>query len=209
MDAAAASSGPAGADGGGRDAAGAGAAGAAAAVRPRSRHGACVCACVSPPPFSPFCSGQRPLDFTFSPPSPPSFSSSSSSLPPQTADIRRSEMAKLHRRKQSHGVVSLDDGTYDVSRPTTKSTVLVSAIDRNRPMQCNHPTHPTPTHSPSPPCNPTVLRSGHAAALPPDGALHGALGEIQLPHLPVSLALCVCVSAAAVPCPLASCLQAM
>lgn len=33
---------------------------------------------------------------------------------PQTADAKQSEMAKVHRRKQSHGVVPLDDGTYDV-----------------------------------------------------------------------------------------------
>lgn len=36
------------------------------------------------------------------------------SFPPQTADAKQSEMAKVHRRKQSHGVVPLDDGTYDV-----------------------------------------------------------------------------------------------
>jgi len=32
----------------------------------------------------------------------------------QTADARLAEMAKLHRRKQSHGVVPVDDGTFDV-----------------------------------------------------------------------------------------------
>lgn len=33
----------------------------------------------------------------------------------QTADIRHKEMAKMHKRKQSHGVLPLDDGNYDVS----------------------------------------------------------------------------------------------
>lgn len=126
------------------------------------------------------------------------------SFPPQTADAKQSEMAKVHRRKQSHGVVPLDDGTYDVRAVLIEMwTRVMGCTDWLwRGMFPSHGDRPTQTQSiPTSGPTTTALRDRQAPAVPPDGALHGALGEVQLPHLPVGFRrkcnACICVDGGA------------